>query len=238
MHTSLFLDRKYVPIIAAAVISFGAGFISTAFSAPRSERFDMKVRNDFFAGFAGDKDALDRALKASEDALAANPKNAEAMVWHGTGVYFQSGEAFRSGDSARGVELYTKAMQEMDGAVALEPQNAAVLIPRAAALLAGSENMPPDRARPLIEKAVHDYETTLEIQKDYFDTLGTHPRGEILQGLARAYDRLGDRQKAQTYYQRIQNELKATPYAKRAGLWMETKSLPREQTGCIGCHVK
>jgi len=238
MQITRLFDRKFVPIIAAAAISFGAGYISTAFSAPTAERFDFKVRNDFFAGFAGDKEALDRAMKASEEALAADPKNAPALVWHGAGVYFQSGQAFRAGDSAHGIELYTKGLKEMDDAVAMDPRNVGVLIPRSAVLLTSSETMPPDRARPLVEKAVHGYEATLEIQKDYFDTLGTHPRGELLQGLARGYDRLGNREKAQAYYQRIQNELASTPYAKRAALWMETKSLPREQTGCVGCHVK
>lgn len=47
------------------------------------QRFDMLVREDFFSGFAGDADALERAMKKCEEILAKDPKNAEALVWHG-----------------------------------------------------------------------------------------------------------------------------------------------------------
>ncbi|HJX85000.1 MAG TPA: hypothetical protein VJ723_11705, partial [Candidatus Angelobacter sp.] len=56
------------------------------------ERFDLKVRNYFFAGFLGNDAALEKGMKICEAALAANPKDAEAMVWHGSGVYFRSGQ--------------------------------------------------------------------------------------------------------------------------------------------------
>src|SRR5262245_52294786 len=44
-------------------------------------RFDYLVREHFFAGFAGDQSALERGMKICEEALSANPKHAEAMVW-------------------------------------------------------------------------------------------------------------------------------------------------------------
>src|SRR5262245_15120454 len=46
-------------------------------SGPR-ERFDYLVREDYFAGLAGDQAALERAIKVCEEALAKNPKHAEA----------------------------------------------------------------------------------------------------------------------------------------------------------------
>src|ERR1051326_6901329 len=49
-------------------------------------RFDFLVREDFFAGMAGNREAFNRAMKVCEDALAKNPKHAEAMVWHGSGL--------------------------------------------------------------------------------------------------------------------------------------------------------
>ena len=64
---------KLFILTAAATLAFSA------------ERFDMEVRNDFFAGFSGNKEALDRAMQKSEAVMAANPKHAEAMVWHGGG---------------------------------------------------------------------------------------------------------------------------------------------------------
>ncbi len=172
-----------------------------------------------------------------EEALAADPKNAEALVWHGSGEYFLSGRAFQKGDSQKGTELSKLGMKEMDEAVMLAPENVAVRIPRGAVLLTASHFMPPDMARPLIEKGLSDYERSLELQAPHFDSLGTHPRGELLFGLADGYSRLGNQEKAKMYFERIQAELKDTVYAKRAATWMETKSLPVSETGCVGCHV-
>src|SRR2546430_14863382 len=93
------------------------------------DRFDMKVREDFFSGFAGNKEALARGMKACEETLAANPKHAEAMVWHGAGIFFESGAAAQAKDYVRAGELYKRGVDEMSAAVALSPADIAVLIP-------------------------------------------------------------------------------------------------------------
>ena len=202
-----------------------------------AERFDYRVREDFFAGFQGNQAALDRAMQASEQALASNPKHAEAMVWHGAGVLFRSGQAFQTGDFRKGQELWKSSLKEMETAVALEPDNLGVRIPRGAALIQASLGAPPEMAKPVLETAVSDFEKALEIQTPYFDSLGTHPRGELLQGLAGSWYRLGNQAKASGYYERIVKELPSTEYERRAKIWLETKSLPRDQMRCVGCHV-
>ena len=125
----------------------------------------------------------------------------------------------------------------MDAAVALDPDSVSVRIPRGATLLAGSRYAPADFRRPLLEKGVSDYERTLELQSKVFETLGTHERGELLFGIAEGWSRLGNEEKAKTYFERIRTELKGTAYAKRAETWLETKSLPASETQCVGCHV-
>src|ERR1700686_2514610 len=80
-------------------------------------RFDFLVRNAFFAGFSGDAAALDRGMKACEQVLAENPKHAEALVWHGGGLFYMSGQFFRKGDTNKGMELYERGLTEMDNAV-------------------------------------------------------------------------------------------------------------------------
>src|SRR6266481_3335434 len=80
------------------------------------DRFDMMVRTDFFAGFAGNREALERAMKKSEEVLAADPKHAEAMVWHGAGVFFRSGQAFRNNQLPQAGELYKRGLEEMAAA--------------------------------------------------------------------------------------------------------------------------
>ena len=45
--------------ISTLVLAIGCGLVATAIA----ERFDVKVRDDFFAGFTGDNSALERAMK-------------------------------------------------------------------------------------------------------------------------------------------------------------------------------
>ena len=71
------LNNRYT--IAAALALAAPSLLCAA-------KFDDKVRNDFFAGFAGDKAAFDRGMKAAEEAIAESPNDAaEALSWHGAG---------------------------------------------------------------------------------------------------------------------------------------------------------
>ena len=92
-------------------------------------------------------------------------------------------------------------------------------------------------AAPLIEKGVGDFERVLEIQKPYFDTLGTHPRGELLIGLADGYARLGKNEQAAAFFERIRAALPGSAYAASAEKWLATKTLAPREAGCLGCHV-
>jgi len=216
----------------AALILVGAGLLSS------QDRFDLKVRTYFFTGFSGDKASLEKGMKMCEDALAADPKKAEALVWHGAGLYYESGQAFQQGDQQKGGEIWERGMKEMDEAVALAPNNLGVRIPRGAALLTGSRFLPsPEMARPLVEKALTDFEKAYEIQGPDLSALGQHPRGELMIALADGYSRIGNQEKAQAWFERIQKEMKGTPYAKSANVWLETKTLAPAQAGCIGCHT-
>jgi hypothetical protein len=66
----------------------------TLILAPRlyAAHFDDKARGDFFAGFNGGQAALERAMKASEEAITADPNGSSAaMAWHGGGLMAMSG---------------------------------------------------------------------------------------------------------------------------------------------------
>ncbi len=203
--------------------------------AAADERFDMRVRNDFFAG---NQEALDRAMKLCEDELAKNPSNAAALVWHGAGVFFESRTYFQAGDRAKGLEFWQRGLGEMDNAVKMAPDSLGVRIPRGAVLLTASRNLPSaEMAHPLIEKGVSDFERALEIQKPYFDILGTHQRGELLIGLADGYARLDKNDQATAYFERIRAALPGSPYAASAEKWLATKTLAPREAGCLGCHV-
>jgi tetratricopeptide (TPR) repeat protein len=200
-------------------------------------RFDLIVRTDFFAGFAGDQARMARGMEACERVLADNPNHAEALVWHGSGLAFNAGQAFQKGDMKTGGELWQRGMGEMDKAVALEPDNVGVRIPRGALLLQATRNMPPEMARALLEKGVTDYEHVLALQSAYFATLGDHPKGELLFGLAEGHSRLGNADKARAYFERLIVDAPASGQAPKASAWLSTGAIPKsEGLGCVGCH--
>lgn len=216
----------------SAIALLGAGILSS------QDRFDLRVRNDFFAGFAGDAAALERGMKVCEDLLAGDPKNAEALVWHGAGVLYEAGQAFRDNDQQKGGELWQRGLKEMDNAAELAPDDLGVRIPRGAVLLTASRYLPnAEMARPLVEKGVADFEKAYDLQAPRLADLGTHPRGELLIGLADGYSRLGNQERAYVWFERIQKEMKGTPYEKSATQWFASKSLAPAQAGCLGCHT-
>ncbi|MDX2154145.1 MAG: hypothetical protein SFV54_25620 [Bryobacteraceae bacterium] len=200
-------------------------------------RFDHVVRNDFFAGFAGNREAFERAMKATEAVLKSDAKHAEALAWHGSGLMQQAGELFRQGDQQKGVALWSKALAEMEEAVAIAPRNVGVRAPRGATLFTASRFAPPQQSRPLLEAAIQDYETILDVQTAHFDKIGVHPKGELLFGLAEGYSRLNDATKARAFFERITRELPGTVYAKRADKWLAGGKLEPAETRCVGCHV-
>lgn len=202
------------------------------------ERFDMKVRSYFFAGLAGNSTALQQGMKICEDILSTDPKQPEALVWHGTGLITESREAFQKGDQQKGGELWEQGLGEMDRAAELAPDSLGVRIVRGAALLTVSRYLPtPEMAHPLVEKGLSDYEKAYQVQGPDLSRLGTHKSGELMIGMADAYSRLGDHAKAQEWFERIQKELPGTPYAKSAAAWLDTGSLAPAQAGCLSCHT-
>jgi hypothetical protein len=205
-------------------------------TAPAAERFDYSVRDDIFRAFGGNEAALKNAMAKIDATLAAEPDHAEALVWRGAATYWKAGQAYRAGDAAGARALAATAMADMDRAIALQPRNVGVLIPRAAVLLVAARNQPdPARAHDLAARAAADYETALALRRPAFDTLGQHNRGEYLSGLAEAWAIAGEREKSETYLRRIVAELPGSPYAERAsaklGDWSDHRPL-----NCQTCH--
>jgi tetratricopeptide (TPR) repeat protein len=216
-------------------------FVLSLFFAPqaaeRPDRFDYRFRADFFAGVGGDDARLSKAIESCERALAADPKNPEALVWHGAGLLVRAGQAFRKGDMAAGGPLFERGLEEMTEAVTLAPDDPGVLIPRGAVLLEATRQMPPDVARPLLRSAVQNYERVLEIQAPIFASLGDHPKGELLFGLAEGWSRLGEAENARRYFERLIADAPNSGQAPKAREWMATGAVPKSKgASCVGCH--
>jgi tetratricopeptide (TPR) repeat protein len=217
--------------------TIAAMIILTTGALASQDRFDMKVRNYFFAGLAGDAASLQKGMKFCEDILANDPKQPEALVWHGMGLVSQSREAFKKGDQQDGASLWQRGLDEMDQAAALAPNDLGVRIVRGAVLLVASQYVSSEAAHPLIEKGLSDYEKAYSIQGPDLSHLGTHKSGELMIGIADAYARLGQPDQAQHWFERIQKDLPGTPYAQSAATWLETKTLTPRQAGCLSCHT-
>lgn len=184
----------------AAVLSFAMALTTELGSAgqaqpapPQGQRFDELVRADFFAGVAGDAAALDRAMRLIEVTLETDPRRPDVLVWHGSGLIARAAQAIEKGDTSASDSFWKRGLQEMNDAVALAPDNVAVLIPRGATLLEVSRSVPDaDQAKRLLATGVADYEKVLVLQAPYFKYLSDHARGELLLGLAEGLHRVGE----------------------------------------------
>lgn len=202
-----------------------------------SIRFDNQVRELFFSGYAGDQSSLDRGMKLCEDELAKNPKHPEAMVWHGAGLIFLSGQVFRTGDFKQGLEMRGRGLKEMDDAVALKPGAVEVLIPRGAVLLSSSRYVrDPELAKALLKKGIDDYEEVLKLQAPIFLQRPLHSRGELLFGLGEGWYRLGNLEEARHYFKRTVKEAAGSGRDKQAQEFLEKGTIPKDTT-CVGCHT-
>jgi len=202
------------------------------------ERFDFKVREDMFAGFDGDKEAFDRAMRLIADTLARQPDHAQALVWRGDGRLFLSGQALRRGALTEGRRLYGEAMADLERAVALAPNDIAVRIPRATGLQPFARGLRPfERAEAdrLTRIVISDLEFVVAASASFWNGLATHNRGELLGALADSWLQLGEPVKAKTYLDRMTGELPGTPYAKNAELRRADPAAKAPLT-CLGCH--
>ena len=218
-----------IALLAALVLSLPVG-------AQEPERFDEKVREHFFAGFAGNEDALQRGMAICEETLAAEPDHPGALVWQASGWFFESGTAFTRGDWEAGMALFDKSLAQFDRAVSLAPDSLQTLIPRAAVFLSAAPHIEHAPTRIMfLETVVGDYTKVLKIRAPVFDSLTVHSRGELLGALASALWLLERRDEAQVYLNRIIAELPDSPYAFMAQQQLDSPETPAQLT-CLGCH--
>jgi alpha-beta hydrolase superfamily lysophospholipase len=203
----------------------------------RAERFDMKVREDMFAGFDGDAAALERAMALIDRTLAADPDHAEALVWRGAGRLFLAARAFGRGAFGEGMRLQTEGLADLDRGVALE-DSIGTRAPRGATLMIYADRLRAhDRALAdrLTQTAIEDFDFILAREQARWPGLDTHDRGELLGGLAAGWLQLGDTAKATSYLERMIVELPNTPYAKAAAT-RRADPASRAPLTCLGCH--
>lgn len=122
--------------------------------------------------------------------------------------------------------LWQRGLDEMDQAAELAPNDLGVRVVRGAVLLLASQYLADEASRPLIEKGVSDYEQAYSVQGPDLSRLGAHKSA-----------RLGETDKAEQWFQRIQKDLPETAYAKSATTWLLTRKLAPRDAGCLSCHT-
>jgi len=185
----------------------------------------------------GDRASLEKAMAITTETLKAEPNHPEALVWHGSGVFYLSGEKFRAGDMQGGMEMFRQGTAMMDRSVELAPRNIGVLIPRGAGYMGASRGMPEQMGRPLLEKGVGDFEKAREMQKSDLSGFSQHSIGELWFGIADGNARLGKNERAKEFFTLMKDKLPGTPWAKKAEKWFTEGKIGPADGRCVGCHM-
>ena len=202
------------------------------------------VGQDLLAVLNGDTERFDRGMQGLEALMAKSPNDPKLKVLHGNGVFARSGAAFEKGDIQNAMKLWQSALDEMTQAVEQAPDDIFVRARRGVVLISASRSsaMPPAMAKPLTQSAVEDFERVLEVRErdQTLSQQSTHKRGELLTGLADGWNKLGNPEKARSYFERVTHDLKGTVYEKKAQAWLEDKPEAKavDYFACSGCHVE
>lgn len=196
--------KKYtfIAIFTAAVIGI---FAASAFAQNDNLKFDSELAADFSKGLSGDAASLERATRKAEQILAANPKDAQTLVWLGAATLSRSGQYFMAGNFSEGGKNWKEGRRKMDEAVALDGANIDVLMTRGTTYLAASKQFPvKEEADRILKLGVSDYEKAAADKN--FAHFPAAMRSEVLSGMADGFERLGDEAKAKGSYQILSSE--------------------------------
>src|SRR3954451_13907138 len=109
--------------------------LALALLLPAQPGFDRIVRDDFFAGMFGDTARLDQGMRYTEGILRRDPRHAQALVWHGSGMCTRAANAWTAGNDALGRRLWKQGIGEMNRARALAANDLGVKIMPSAFLI-------------------------------------------------------------------------------------------------------
>ena len=125
---------------------------------------------------------------------------------------------------------------------ALDPDNVGPMLVRGSIFINAtrSKHLPDDQRDLMLALGTYDYENVYKIQKQqgYFQYLSEHARGELLMGLADAWHRRGNMDRANRYFELVTKEVPDTDYAADAKAVMSGKFDLKKLASrtCKGCH--
>lgn len=207
---------------------------------PAGIRVSTWVREDIFAGLlVNDQERFAQGMSKIDSILAAEPKNAEALAWRAGGEFYLALRAHENGQSARYRELRSKS-NETFAEAARQGASSQALAPvysiRGGTHALFADRLPESERREAWKTVKENYSALATLQKEFFDKMPAHHRGEVLGGLAMAAQRLGD-DDASARLQDLASRLAGTPYATRAKRWIDNPdSAGKSSLACQTCH--
>lgn len=225
--------RKLLILALATALSGPAIATTAVLQETASDSFNGGV----FQALSGDPDAARSEFEASKRAVEADPDNADALAERGM-LGAMVGSITMQTDPAAGQAIFMAALEDLDRAVAMSPDNPKIRVIRGIVMQQATYSVPDAMAGPMLAKGLSDFEFSYEAQVSFLDGLGEHRLGELLQLKADLESRSGLTEQAARTYAMIQTKLPGSEYASRADVWMETRTpLPQNMTTCVGCHV-
>lgn len=210
---------------------------------PKNIRVSTWVREDLFAGYLdGDMTRFKQGVQKLDRILAANPKAADVLAWKGDNLLFLGVRAYEAGNAAAFDAEYRKALELFAQAAAITkqappPYRAGVFAITGGGFTVMADRMPPKYRREAWTKVRENYTALREAQKETFDKLPVHFRGEVMAGLAQAAQRLGEKENAKALTQELVTALPGTPYAVFGKRWLDKPAtMATSKVTCVSCH--
>ncbi len=223
--------------------TFGT-FLTQACTLPPCDpatRFDDCVRDDAFAAYSGDADALDRFWCRLEVHLEHDRDHAQALSWRGGLYLYLSGFAFRASDFTQGQHLENMGYADLERSIELAPNDLGVRIQHMITLANTVRWTRGAQKIMAIEQAQRDLDVRMHLTPKPFSD---HARGEVwairvqlqkarVDTAARAFVEQ-QRDKLVELLSDMAADTKGTVYAQAAECW--SAGFFAAPIGCHGCH--
>lgn len=184
--------------------------------------FERAVFADFVDAAEGDAAARQRLVDACAQAIEIDARNAEAIAWRGAARMFNAGSASEAGDFMAAMRHTNEALADLDEARELEPENPGVRMVAATTLLNLAAYHPIDRmAKGYAAKGIDDAIAALSKLYENWNEQPIGVKGQLLIGVARGYDRMGETKKARDWFNRVIGAAPGTTWAEQAQAWID-----------------
>ncbi len=190
--------KKYTYIATLfAIILFAT---ASTFAQTETPKFDADLMAEFTKGMQGDSASYESAMTKATKILAANPKDAQTLVWAGSATLAQSGQAFMTGNFAEGGKMWAEGRRKMDEAVSLDGDNIEVLFVRGSTYISASAKYPvKDEADKLRSLGTADLEKIISSTEGKTDGKSAAIRTKAINIFVKHYTEIGDKEKAESY---------------------------------------